>query len=150
MNVFDYISLAVIAFFTIICAIKGLRRMIFKLCAITLAILISKYCGEWLLEKANISLDSAIGLFVIFLLSYIILRLVFKIIEGKLDKTVRSILIDRLLGALVGFFVGLAVIFAFIEVVDIVGTVASLFNKDYEFFHLVDNSVIFRWTRNLN
>lgn len=150
MSVFDYICLAVIAFSTIICAAKGLRKIVFKLCAIALAVIVSKYLGEMLLDAVNITLTPAIGMFVVFLFFYIIFKLIFKIIEGKLADGVQSIVIDRLLGALVGLFVGTAIVFVFTEVIDIVGAVASIFDLDTEFFDAVDNTVIFRLIRNLN
>lgn len=150
MSVFDYICLAVIAFSTIICAYKGLRRIIFKICAIVLAVVISRYWGQFLLNKLNISLSPAVGGVVVFVFFFIVFKLVFKIIEGKLADGVRSIVIDRLLGALVGLFVGTAVVFVFTEIIFMIESVTTLFDIAPEFSDMINDTIIFRFMRNLN
>ena len=150
MSVFDYICLAVIAFSTIICAYKGLRKIIFKICAVAFAVLISRYWGNILLNELNISLSPAVGGVVVFLFFFIVFKLIFRIIEGKITDGVRSIVIDRLLGALVGLFVGAAVVFVFTETVFIIEKITTLFDIAPEFSSSIDNTIIFRFMRNLN
>ena len=150
MSVFDYVCLAVIAFSTIICAYKGLRKIIFKICATVFAVLISRYWGNILLNELNISLSPAVGGVVVFLFFFVVFKLVFKIIEGKLTDGVRSIVIDRLLGALVGLFVGTTVVFVFTEIIFIIEKVTILFDIAPEISEMIDNTIIFRFMRNLN
>ena len=150
MSVLDYICLAVMAFSTIICAYKGLRRIIFKICAVVFAVLISRYWGNILLNELNISLSPAVGGVVVFLFFFVVFKLVFKIIEGKLTDGVRSIVIDRLLGALVGLFVGTTVVFVFTEIIFIIEKVTILFDIAPEISEMIDNTIIFRFMRNLN
>ena len=150
MNVVDYISLAVIAFSTIICTIKGLRRMIFKVCSILIAVVISRFFGDWILDKIDIRIDHTLGLIAVFFAVYIIFRLIFKLIEVRLDSNVGSVFIDRLLGAIIGLLIGLALIYMLYEVVDEVYSIVSYFGKEEEFYELVDGAVIFSSMNDLN
>ncbi len=169
MNILDIICLVIIAASVIICTLNGLKKIIFKICSFFLAMLLAKFLGfkfgnfilpeaikdnqlfgAELSEKINDSIASVVGTIIILVVSFIILRLIFKVIEFKLGSNLQSIVINRLLGALVGLFAGVAVVLAFTEVVNIVASVAAFINQGDVFFDAIDNSVIFRFFRNLN
>jgi hypothetical protein len=67
-----------------------------------------------------------------------------------MEKSLQSIVLDRLCGALAGLFIGVAVAFAFTEIVSIVLVVVSSLTRSHDIFDFVDNSVIFKLFRNLN
>ena len=169
MNVLDILSLVFILASVAICTLKGLKKIVFKICSFFLAMLLAKLLGfkvgelvipelvkdnklfgSEMAKKINDSIASVVGTIIIFLASFIILRLIFKVVEFKLGSSMQSIVINRLLGALVGLFAGVAVVLVFTEVVNIVASVAAFIGQGDIFFDAIDNSVIFKFFRNLN
>ncbi len=166
MNILDYICLILLCASVVICAIKGLKKIIFRVAAFVISMILAKLLGNKigtlllsdiirldigsLSDTVNGTIISLLGTLIVFLLLLIVLKLIFKVVEGRMGQNIQSMIIDRLCGALVGFFIGVAVIFVFTEIVDIVFTVISLFKNDTEIFELADNTIIFRLFRNLN
>ncbi len=169
MNALDILCLVIISASIVICTLKGLKKIIFKVCAFFLAMLLAKLFGfkvgdlvipelvkdnklfgSEMAEKIDDSIASVVGTIIIFIVSFVILRLIFKIVEFKLGSSMQSIVINRLLGALVGLFAGVAVVLAFTEVVNIIASVSVFVDQGDVFFDAIDNSVIFKFFRNLN
>ncbi len=166
MNILDYISLAFICAAIVFCSFKGIKKVIFKTAAFVISIIVAKLIGEKfgdlllseiidldvgiLSEKVNGTIIAVLGTLILFVLLFVFLRLIFKVIEGKYEKNMQSMIVDRILGALVGFFIGVAVVFVFTEVVDIVFTVIATIKQDTDIFDLIDDSIIFTLLHNLN
>ena len=169
MNALDILCLVIISASIVICTLKGLKKIIFKVCAFFLAMLLAKLFGfkvgdlvipelvkdnklfgSEMAKKINDSIASVVGTIIIFIVSFVILRLIFKIVEFKLGSSMQSIVINRLLGALVGLFAGVAVVLLFTEVVNIIASVSAFVDQGDVFFDAIDNSVIFKFFRNLN
>ncbi len=166
MTVFDYICFVIIGAAVMLCAFKGLRKIIFRLAAFIVSMIVARLIGDKIgnlllsdviqidigpiSEKIKSTIISSLGTLVVFILLFIFLKLIFKVVEGKFDQNINSVIIDRLCGALVGFFLGVAIVFVFTEVVDIVITIIATFKKDGEIFDFVQKSIVFRLLRNLN
>ena len=170
MNILDWICLAIIGAAVVVCSIKGLRKIFFKISAFVLSILIAEFIGSrigyFLLsdlihinlptldsdvtEKISNTIISTLGTLIVFLLLFFILKKIFAIVEGRLERKLHSVIVDRILGALTGLFFGVAFVFVFTEVVVIIFTAISAIKRDIEVFKYVDNSIIFKFFRNLN
>ncbi len=166
MSILDYICIALIGGSVVICALKGLKKIIFKIAAFVISVILAKLVGGKighlllsdiininfgsLSSEINGRIISILGTLIVFILLFIFLKLIFKVVEGKMGQNIQSLIVDRLLGALVGFFIGVAIVLVFTEVVDIVLSVISLFKRDADVFDVVDNTIIFRLVRNLN
>lgn len=166
MNIFDSVCVILIIASVIVCTVKGYKKVVFKAAAFAIAMFAAKLTGSvfgnFLLSdvikvKINLISDSVsdaivtgIGTALMFVFLFILLRLIFKIVEGKMEKSLQSIVLDRLCGALAGLFIGVAVAFAFTEIVSIVLVVVSSLTRSHDIFDFVDNSVIFKLFRNLN
>ncbi len=165
MNILDIICVAVIALSTIICLFKGFKRIIFKICSFVIAMYVAKIFGcrlgnfllsffstegnnvidPALLEKLSSSMVSAIGTGIIFIVLYIILRLVFKIIAIKTERSAGSVIIDRLLGAVLGLLLGTAIVFVFTEIAEFVLSAIAYFKGEQEVLEIVNASGIFKF-----
>ncbi len=166
MNIFDCIGMALIALFVAVFAFKGCKKLIFKFAAFAIAMIFAKLIGQKfghfllsdfikldigeLSDKVNGTIISVLGTLILFLLLFVFLRLIFKVVEGKFEKSIQSVIVDRICGALVGFVLGVAVVFVFTEIVSIVITIVATIKCDTEIFDIVDNSIIFKLSRNLN
>ncbi len=166
MSALDYICIALIGCSSLICAIKGLKKIFFRLAAFVISVILAKLVGNkvgyfLLSDVIDVNLGSAsseinnriisiLGTLIVFALLFVFLKLIFKVVEGKMGQNIQSRIIDRLLGALVGFFIGVAVVLIFTEAVSIVLTVISLLKGDVDAFEIVDNTIIFKLVRNLN
>ena len=170
MNILDWISLAIIGISVVICAMKGLKKVIFRVCAFAVAAIMAKLLGARLgnfllsdiitFDKSKLDADasekiyntliSTLGTLIVFLTLFFILKKIFRVVEGKMGRSLQSIVIDRLCGALVGLFLGVAFVFVFTETVSIVFATISLIKRDTQIYLYIDNSIIFKLFRNLN
>ncbi len=166
MTFLDFLCIAIIVVFTAICAFKGMKKIIFRMVAFIVAMLVAKLLGykigNFLLSdiiqidigpvsnRVKETIISVVGTLLLFVILFIFLRLIFKVVEGKFEKNIQSIIIDRLCGALVGFLLGISIVFVFTEVVDAVLAVIAFVKKDIEVFNIAEESIIFRLFRNLN
>ena len=171
MNTLDIICLVIIAISVIVCLLKGFKNIIFKLCSFVIAMYVAKLFGARLgnelftyflsnsdqtgvnasfLEKLSESMVSAIGTGLIFTVLYIVLRLVFKLFTLNIGKDFGSVLADKLLGAVIGLLVGIAIVFIFTEATDFVVSTVAYFKKDGAVFDIMNDSKIFNFFGNLN
>lgn len=166
MDILDGIFVSVISSCVAFGALKGLNKLLSMTLSLAVALLVAKLTGrifgKFLLSKVinlNISslsfgvsfaLTTLIGTIVVFLQLFFMLRLIFKIVDGKMEKDLYSLVLDRLNGALAGFFIGVSVVFSFTELVFAVLAIITLAKNDIHTADRADRSVIFKLARNLN
>ena len=170
MNTLDIICLVVIAVSVIICLLKGFKNIFFKLCSFVIAMYVAKIFGARVgnallmhftntdketigasfVEKLSESMVSAIGTGLLFFVIYILLRLIFKITFIGIGKDVGSVVADRLLGGLIGLFVGVAIVFIFTELTDFIVSTVAYFKQDNAVYDIINSSKIFKFFGNLN
>ncbi len=166
MNILDCVGIILIISSVAICVFKGFKKIIFKLAAFAIAMVLAKFIGQSfgnlllsdfikfdigsVSDKVNNTIISILGTLIVFVLLFVFLKLIFKVVEGKFEKNIQSVIVDRLCGALVGFVLGVAVVFVFTEIVSIVLAIVATIKRDASVFKIADNSMIFRLVRNLN
>ena len=170
MNTLDVISLSVLAIFTVIFAIKGLKKIVLTIISIAIATLLSRLFGnqfgelivprviknintnltEESLDSISDALTSTVGVITVFILCFLIIRLLFKIVESDHFSGMRPNVINHILGACVGFVIGVGFIFAFSSVLYTVEAVAVTIDPSNTLPNTVDNAKIINIIRNLN
>ena len=168
MNIFDTICLVILAFFAIIFAIKGLKKIVFTILSISIATFVSRLVGgklgvsllpklinntnlnEATLEKINTSLASVIGTVVAFIICFIIVRLIFKIVEFKIGTSVKSRILNHLLGAILGLIMGVGFVFVFSIAIDVVEIAVTFVDPDSSLLEKISTAKILTFNRNLN
>ncbi len=164
MGIFDYICMALVGASVVICALKGMKKVFFKMAAFIISVILAKLVGSkigHLLLSGIIDIEapssklsgkivSVLGTLIVFVLLFVFLKLIFNVVEGKMGHSIQSLIVDRLLGALVGLFIGVAVVLVFTEIVTVVFTVIALVKRDNDVFDITDSNIIFRLVRNLN
>ena len=166
MNILDIICIAIIAACMMICLIKGFKKVIFKLSSFVIAMILAKLFGNRIgkallskiididigafSDKLNSAIISALGTLIVFVMLFVLLRLIFKVVEGKMERSIRSVVVDRLWGALTGFIIGVAFVFVFTETVYIILTTVSAIKCSTEAVEYIDKTIIFKFFRNLN
>lgn len=167
MTVLNWICAAILGASTILCALKGFGKLILKTVTFVFAIFLAKIIGS-LLGKALISdfigfagfsdASRRIGGVLIFALStlaaffvlWFILKRIFKIVDRKIEPNIQSAITNIVLGALSGLFLGIVFVPTFAKTVVTVFAVASLLKPLSEPPKYVDNTIIFKYFRNLN
>lgn len=170
MNTLDVISLSVLAIFTVIFAIKGLKKIVLTIISIAIATLLSRLfgnqfgelivprviknintnLGDEALDSISDTLTSTVGVIIVFIICFLIIRLLFKIVELNSYSSMRTNVINHILGACVGFVIGIGFIFAFSSVLYTVETVAVAIDPSNSLPNTVDNAKIINIIRNLN
>ena len=133
MNTLDTVYLLIIGFFTITFAFKGIKQIIFTLISGALAAFISVAVGGPIAERLAsflikieadepISLGTRIlsqilpttfGTLITFALLFIAIRLLLKLVEMRIATGVIASIVNRLIGGLVGFVLGVSIVFVF-------------------------------------
>ena len=169
MTVLDWIRLVVICVAVVLCAINGKRKTVFRICAFAIVIIMAKLVGArlgkillsdivkikenslgfTLSEKFYSTLISTLGTLIVFLILFFILKKIFSIVEGKMERKLHSVIIDRLCGTLDGLFFDVAAVVVN-KIVVVIFTVISVVRCDREHPEYVDNTSIFKLSRNLN
>lgn len=163
MNALDIISLVIIGVFVIIGIWKGFLKLLLRFGALILSGILAKLLGPWLgqkllpslleterlsnemLSRVNSMIGSVVGTVLVFVVSLLILRLLARIIAKALTKETRVGIFDRLLGAIVGCFAGVAVLSLFAMLVNACMIVVALIYPETGFFDVVENTVIFKY-----
>jgi len=124
MIIFEILCLVLIACCVVLCLRKGHKRLAFRICSAVLVMLMAQYLGthigdlmlpdlikdprgvlgDELLDKINDSLASILGTIILFLTFLIILKQMFRIIEGRMNKNIQKIIAHRVLGTLNGIY----------------------------------------------
>jgi uncharacterized membrane protein required for colicin V production len=81
----------------------------------------------------------------VFLIFYILLRIIFSV-AAKLVKKVPGITaVDRIIGAIFGLIVAFGLVFIFAELVRLSATVITYFAPDSTMFAAVEDTLIFKY-----
>lgn len=170
MNVVDTTLLIVVAFFVLIFAIKGFRKIFFSIISCAIALCLASLFGESVgillgtdglapgfagfseetVAKLNSMLSNFFGAVIVFLLCFIVFRLLFKVVEMKMNLSVHSVVINRLLGALAGLIVGIGFIFVLSFVLEVFATVLVRVSPESDLLVQINNSKIWNFIKNLN
>lgn len=170
MNVIDTISLSIIAFFVLIFAIKGLKKVIFSIISIILAVCIARFAGNSVGEilisdvfktgfaglsddaiaRLNGILPNLLGTLIVFLLCFIVIRLLLKIVEMRMGVGLHSIIINRLLGAIAGLIIGISFLFILSYVIEVINAGFEVAGVSNSFTDALDKSKIWNIMKNLN
>lgn len=167
MTVLKWICVAILGVSTILCVLKGFGKFILKTIAFVLAIVFAKLIGAWL-SRALISelisfkgfsgaskqiggmLISAVSTFVAFFVLLFILKRIFSIVDRKIEPDIQFAITNVILGALSGLFIGIVFVPTFAKIVVTVLVAASLPKALAETLKHIDNTIIFKFSRNLN
>lgn len=163
MNVFDIVTLAIIAVSVIVCTIKGFAKILLKIGAFILAVMLSRIFGEKLglavfpnliksdsisassLNKINNTLAQVLGTAVLFIVLFIILRIISMILSKVIKNAPVAGSLDRLLGAVVGVLMGVAVVYVFAVALNIYASIATYLNPDSEIFGTLADTYIIKY-----
>ena len=168
MNVFDIITIVIFALFVIICAFKGLLKILSNWGSFFGALIISRIfgaaAGEFLLNAlsgpisnmesktlASLILNAipTLGTVLLFFLVYLVLRLILGGLAKILKKVFDAKPLDHFLGAIVGVFGGIAVIFLFTFLIEIVGSITSALNINSGMLEAMEGSPILNFFMSL-
>ena len=168
MNVFDIITIVIFALFVIVCAFKGLLKILSNWGSFFGALIISRIfgvaAGDFLLNAlagpisnmesktlATLILNviPALGTALLFFLVYLVLRLILGALSKILKKVFDAKPLDHFLGAIVGVFGGVAVIFLFTFLVEFVGSITSALNIDSGMLEAIKSSPILNFFMSL-
>ena len=147
MNTFDIIALVIFFAFVLICAWRGLLKIISKWAAFFAAMIIAKMLGAkvgFALFK-NIPLAQYIGMVLLFVVLYIVCRLLFAQLSKAVNKILHTKTLDHILGGVVGVLGGSSVVFLFSFVLELVLVVISQFGFGDGLLHAFNSSKIFKF-----
>lgn len=163
MNTVDTVFLIIIGFFVLMFALKGIKKIFFTMISMAFAILIAKLIGtpvgkllvtepldidfagldSKVMSKVNDIFPLALGTAVVFLLTFLVTRVLLKIIEYRIGTGFFSMIINKLIGALAGFIFGVALVFALSTVLELVEATSSIINFGDSFLQTLNESEIY-------
>ncbi len=137
MNIFDIISLVAFIAFIVVCACRGLLRIVAGLGAFLVASLLSRLLaslvGVILLENL-LGIDGEVWVtvlsLVLFVVLFILLKKMFSSVANALTKFFHAGVFDKILGGVFGFFAGGAFVSLFMLSVCTVAFIGSAFGAD--------------------
>ncbi len=168
MTILDIVLLIITAVLVIVGFCRGFIKSILHLGATVLALIGARLIGGALgreffpeiisrsspigsgmtsarLNDVNASLATILGALVVFLVLYFVLKLILRMISKRFDGNRDVGIINRLLGAALGFVMALGTIYAFACILDVVAIVLTLIGSDWDIYEAVDSSVIFKY-----
>lgn len=170
MLIFELICLFLIGALTCLLKLLGFKKVALKTClytvAISVAIFVSKRFGNFLVsdplkinafsskslisEKIYSTVISAVGTLILFIILFFMLKRIFAVIDGKMERTLQSMIVDLIWGAIGGLCIGITNGSSFFEVAIIVFTVIAVSKCLDKTSTYVDSMLTFRTIRNLN
>ena len=170
MFVLESICLIIIVFSMFLLKILGFKKIALKLCIYTVAISLASFVGkrfghlllsdflkfdgvsakELLSEKIYSTVISTLGTLILFIILFFLLMRIFAIIDGKMERRLQSVIVDRIWGAIGGLTIGVSCGKSFFEVAIIVFTVITVLKCIDKSSTNVDDMLIFRTIKNLN
>jgi hypothetical protein len=155
---------------TVFTSDKRLKKAMIKLLALFTFVNITKFNGHTLgkvfyskivnnvgrffksdfAAKLDERISTFFGTVTVFLCLFATLRLLGKLDNGDFNTDLRSVVVDRLRGALVGLFAGIGFVFSFTEVVNLSVTAANLEKRATPKYSTVDASQMYKFVGNLN
>ncbi len=152
MNTFDIISIIIFALFIIICAFKGFMKILAKWGAFFVAMACAKplgsYLGVLLLGNALGSFAPIIGTVLTFILLYIACRIIFGFLAKLITKALNSGAVDHILGAIVGAVGGIATVYLFAFVCEIIMIVVGFFDSGADIIINIQQAEILKYFLN--
>ena len=151
MNVFDIIAIALFVLFVIVCTFRGFLKILSKWGAFFAAIILSKMfgprVGEMLLGDVDIigSFSHMIGTAILFVVLFLVGRIILGALAKLITKLLNAKVIDKLLGAALGISGGIAAMFLFAFLCDILVLVVSFFNSEAGIIHMINDTSILRF-----
>ena len=149
MNIFDIIAIVIFFAFVVICAIRGLMKIIAKWGAFFAAMIISKIfggmIGTMLLGAVLKGFAPIVGTVLLFIILYIVFRIIFGLLAKIITKVLHAKALDRILGAIVGAVGGLSVVYLFALIAELIVVVVSIFNADAEIINTIQSTSILKF-----
>ena len=127
MKLLDYINLILIGGCALFCVVKGFKKKSFKKLAFIYAVVLacfvarsysglllvdvdiihleSELFGEAWTEKINSAIVIVLGTIIMTVELHIMLKLIFRVVDGNMDKDIYTVVMDRLRGAVDGLFI---------------------------------------------
>ena len=163
MNFFDILAFVLLGIAILVCAFKGFLKIFLKFGAFVIAVLLSKTFGRSVgsmiipssfditggrvsyadAEAINSTLASLLGTVLLFIVSYIFLRLIFAVIRRILKKGLNLGVPDKIIGACFGVLVGGAIVYALFEAIGLVATVVTIISPSSSFFETFRESCMY-------
>ena len=170
MFIIELLCLVLISASTCLLRHLGFKKLSLKISLYTIAISLATFVGKrfghflafdfldlkvlrtnsFLLKKIYSTVISAVGTLILFIILFFLLKRIFAIIDGKLERRLQSVIVDRIWGAIVGLSIGISSESSFFEVAVIVLTVITVFKCMDRSVEYVDNTLTFRTIKNLN
>lgn len=149
MNTLDIIAIIIFAMFVLICTVRGFLGILSKWGSFFAAMILSKMFGGMVGDMLFVDLLGSFAPIVGTALLFVVLFFVCRIILGALVKLITKVLhakaLDRFFGAILGAVGGVAAIFLFTFVLDVVVAVVSMFNVDANIIHMVNDTSILKY-----
>ncbi len=149
MNIFDIIALVIFFLFVLICTIRGFLKILARLGSFFAAMILSKVFGGMLggMLLGDILGDFApiVGTVAIFVLLFILFRIVFGFIATGITKVLHTKTLDKILGAVIGIAGGLASVYLFALLSELIIVVVSVFNADAQIIETIQSTEILKY-----
>ena len=149
MNILDIIAIAIFLVFVVVCAWRGLLKIIARWAAFFAAMILSKVfgglLGNMLLGDLLGGFASVIGTVVLFVLLYIVCRILFGMLAKTINKVLHTKTLDHVLGGAVGTVGGLSAVFLYALAAELVVAVVSIFNADAGIVNLINTAAILKF-----
>lgn len=149
MNVLDIIVLIIFSLSILICAIKGLLKILSGVGSFAVAFIVSKLfgntLGERFLGEALGSFAGILGTLVLFVALLLLTRIIFFLLAKLITKVLHAKGLDKFLGALVGAVGGVAGIYVLSLALGLVMAVLELVGANTAIPSLVESSMILKY-----
>ncbi len=149
MNIFDIITLVIFFGSVLICTLQGFLKIISKLGAFFLAMIISKWfggmLGEWIFGDAIGEFSSVLGVAMLFVVLSLLFRIIFFALNDMIIRLFHTKALDKLLGALAGAVGGFATVYFFAWGVQLFVALVSVINADSYIIPLAHSTRILKY-----
>ena len=165
MIILDIITALIFAVTLVVCVWNGFLKILLKLGAFIIAAVVARVfgpsigelwfselistssdrLGAFALDRINGALATVIGTVLVFLIFYLVLRIIFALLAKLVKKADGVSAADRILGAVLGFVVALGLTFVFCELVRVAATLVTLASPDSQIFSNIEDTVIFKY-----
>lgn len=167
MAFFDIVTLIIAVVFVIIGFWKGFLKTILKFGATLLALILSRLFGTALgnmilpdfingdsalgerlspstLDNVNSSIAATVGTLLIFVVLFVIFRLIASWVSKARVHRFKSRILDKILGAIFGLVLSFGAIYAFAVALELMAVLVTLIAPSIDIYSAVENTVIFR------
>lgn len=168
MNGFDIAVLVITGIFVLIGVWKGFVRMALRLGSTVAAVILSRMFGGMLgelilpaiigsdsaigarlpssaLDNVNRSISVTVGTLLIFVVAFIVFRLISGVIARAVTGGIKRRTLDRVLGAIFGFVIALGAIYALAFIVDIIAMTVIFIDPSSDIYDIIGSTKIFKY-----